>query len=484
LSSLKNKSIKALAWDFLGTFSTQGVTFIISIFLARILSPEDFGIIGMSLVFIGISEIFTDVGFTSALIQAKENKSISYSSVFWLNLFLSFCIFLLFQLLAPIIASFYEEPIIERLVRLLAWGIPLGALNKVQTARLKRDLKFKELSLRTFLAGVISGIIGLVAAFQDYGVYALVAQTLSAAVITTIVLWKVSDWRPKFEFSKFELSKLFNFSKYVFFGQMLGQVISKLDTLVIGKVFSAATLGFFSRAQSLNALVVRYSSRIINNVFFPVLSKLQDDLKRFSEVYLRVVTLTSFVSFFLSGILILAGEALIITLFGEKWAPSVFIFNILMLRLFNYPINAIIISSFLALGKSKENFWHGNIRKVMRLLTIVVAIFFEFNWFLYSLVIVSYIVTIYNNVIISRAIKAGFWRQIVSIYKFGLLFFALLAVLCLFLPRTENLILNAIISCTLFSLSYLSLSLLLDKKLFTEIKQLLQKRKSPTPIIQ
>lgn len=478
MSSLKNKSIKAVAWDFLGTFSTQGVTFIISIFLARILSPEDFGIIGMALVFIGISQLFTDVGFTSALIQAKKNESISYSSVFWLNLFLSLCIFSIFQLLAPVIANFYEEPIIEELVKLLAWGIPLGALNKVQTAILKRDLKFKELSLRTFLAGVISGIIGLYAAYKGYEVYALVAQSLSAAAITTIVLWKVSDWRPKFEFSKIELSKLFNFSKYVFFGQMMGQLISKLDTLVIGKVFSATTLGFFSRAESLNVLVVRYSSRIITNVFFPVLSKLQDDLKRFSDVYLRIITLTSFVSFFLSGLLIIAGEALIITLFGEKWAPSVFIFNILMLRLFNYPINAIIVSSFLALGKSKENFWHGNVRKFMRLLTIGVAIFFDFNWFLYSLVIVSYIVTIYNNVIISRVIEASFWKQIVSIYKFGILFIALLGLIWLLLPKTESLIIDAILACALFSISYLSLSLIIDKKLFREIKKLIQNRKS------
>lgn len=473
MSTLKNKTVSALLWDFLGTFSTQGGSFILTILLARILSPEDFGVVGMALVFIGLSQVFMDAGFSTALIQQKENDHLTYSSVFFFNIVLGCFLFLFFQLIAAWIANFYQIPEIEHIIRYLAFSIPLYALTVVQVSILKKELRFKELSLRMFLAGIISGIVGVVMAFYGFGVYALVAQSVLSSVVTTIVLWSVSEWRPTLAFSWEKLRNLLGFSKYVFFAQVFGQILSRLDTLVIGKMFSAATLGFFSRAESLNRLVVKYSSSSINRVFFPVLSKLQDDIERFNKVFFQAITVAASLTFLLSGICIFSGEAIIIGLFGEKWLPSVFIFQILMLRIFNYPINALIVNAFLALGKAKENFWHGNVRKLLKIGTLLVALYYSFEVFLYSIIAASYIGTFYNNIILSRLTNISFWKQISAIYKFALLFIIAALPAWYVYSYVPNMFVKTLLSNIVFVAIYLPLVLIIDAKLLHDLKRII-----------
>ena len=346
MKSLKKETTKAFIWDLASKFSIQGIGLLTSIFLARLLSPAEFGIVGIALVFIGVSQILQDVGFGAALIQQKNNDSLSYSSVFFLNLFLSLILFFIFQCSAQFIARFFEEPKLTNVIQWLSMGIILNALNIVQISILKRNLLFKELGLRLLISGVISGIISIYLAFNGYGVYALVAQYLLATTISTLILWKISKWRPKLAFSWKSLNSLLSFSGYHFLSGLGDQLLTRANNLVIGKLFSTTTLGFFSLADNLNRIVVNYSSGSINNVFFPVLSKIQNDLARFREIFLKILNFASFLTFLLTGIMLLSAHMLIIILFGYKWLPSVLIFQILVFRSFNYPINSIIITSF------------------------------------------------------------------------------------------------------------------------------------------
>lgn len=455
MADLKNRTLTSLLWDLGGNLSTHGVRFVISIFLARLLSPDDFGLIGMALVFINLSNIFIDIGFGAALIQRKELDEGMRSSVFYYNLLASLVIAVLFILVAPWIGAFYEKPEITTLVKWLAIGIPLNALTIVHVSLLTRKMQFKALSIRTFLAGLVSGIVGIAMALNGWSYMSLVGQHLTAGLVSLIALWGASEWRPKPIFSWSSLQELSGFSRYIFYSKSLSTLVMQLDTLAVGKLFSAATLGFYSRARSLNQLIVIYTSGSINKVFFPVLSKLQDQPNELSRIYLRTISILSLLLFGLSGLLIFSGEAIVIGLFGEQWKPTVVIFQVLMLRAFNYPINAVIVKTFLATGNAAENFRHSIIRLSIQSSTLLVAYFMGFNYFLLALVLSSYLGTFYNNVIVSRLLNIPLLRQLRNIYDYFFLFL-LAAILpgLLWWQLESSLFMRGLCCSALFGFSY------------------------------
>ena len=400
--SLKQKSALALGWDFGGTLATNLSGFIITIFLARLLTPEEFGLVGMAMVFITVSQVFIDVGFASALIQNQDTTKLSYSSVFWLNLVLGLVLSGLFYFLAPVAGNFYDNHEITYLVRWLSLIFVFNSLGIVQIAILRKSLNFKTLSIRKIISNLIGGIIGVIFAFWGFGIYSLVIQQLVSALLGTVLLWSITDWRPDFKFSLTEIRKLTGYSSYVFFDRFLSAISQRLDIIVIGKVLSPATLGFYTRAVSLQNQVTNYSSSSISKVFFPVLSKLQDEHSEFSRVYFKVVSLVSFISFGLTGLLYIAGQDVIIILFGEKWMPSVVIFQILILSACNYPLNSMMVNAFMSKGRSKENFYIGLFRKSVRLVPLYFAYTQGIIAFAVGVVIVSYFLTIVNVLFLKK----------------------------------------------------------------------------------
>jgi O-antigen/teichoic acid export membrane protein len=400
--SLKQKSGIALAWDLGGVMAKSLSGFVISIFLARLLTPEEFGVVGMAMVFITISQVFIDVGFASALIQSQKTTNLSYSSVFWLNLFMGFILTILFYLCAPYIGDFYDNQEITNLVKWLSLIFLFNSFCIVQIALLKKKLDFKVLSLSNMLAGIIGGVCGVVAALMDYGVYSLVIQNIVTAVLVTIFLWSAADWKPDLRFSFHEIKKLAGFSTYVFVDRFLSTVFQRLDIIVIGKVLSPVTLGFYTRAVSLNNQVTSYSSSSISKVFFPVLSSLQDEDEKFKRIYFKVVSIVCFISFGLTGVLYILGEDIIITLFGEKWMPSVVIFQILIISACNYPLSSLMVNAFMSKGRSKENLYIGLFRKSIRIVPLYLAYKYGIIAFVIGVVIVSYFLTFTNMVFLKK----------------------------------------------------------------------------------
>lgn len=415
--SLKQKSGIAIAWDLGGTLAKSLSSFVISIFLARLLTPEEFGLVGMAMVFITVSQVFIDVGFASALIQNQKTTSLSYSSVFWLNLIMGLFLTTLFYLCAPYIGDFYDNQDITNLVKWLSLIFLFNSFCIVQTALLKKKLNFKVLSLSNMLAGVLGGICGVVFAFMDYGVYSLVIQNIVTAILVTIFLWSAADWKPDFKFSFKEIKKLTGFSTYVFIDRFLSSVFTRLDIIVIGKVLSPATLGYYTRAVSLNNQVTSYSSSSISKVFFPVLSSIQDDDEKFRTIYFKVVSTVCFMSFGLTGLLYVLGEDIIITLFGEKWMPSVVIFQILVISACNYPLSSIMINAFMSKGKSKENFYIGLFRKSIRVVPLYLAYKFGIIPFAIGVVVVSYFLTFTNIVFLKKYTNLSIVTHLKKIFE-------------------------------------------------------------------
>lgn len=400
--SLKKKSATALSWDLGGSLAKTLSGFVISIFLARLLTPEEFGLVGMAMVFISVSQVFIDIGFASALIQNQKTTNLSYSSVFWLNIVLGIILTFIFYISSPYIGNFYDNQEITKLVKWLSLIFVFNAFRIVQTALLKKKLNFKVLSLSNMVAGIVGGICGVVFAFLDYGVFSLVIQNIVTAILITIFLWTAADWKPDFKFSSHEIKKLFGFSSYVFVDRFVSSIFKRLDVLVIGKMLSPATLGFYTRAVSLNNQITTYSSSSISKVFFPVLSTLQEDDKEFSRIYFKVISIVSFISFGLTGVFYVIGQDIIITLFGEKWMPSVAIFQILIISACNYPLSSMMLNAFMSKGLSKQNFYIGLFRKGIRIIPLYLAYAYGIIPFAISVVVVSYFLTITNAIFLNK----------------------------------------------------------------------------------
>lgn len=411
MTKLRLKATQAFIWDFAGIFAKQGVAFIVSVFLARLLLPAEFGLVAMALVFISISQIFADFGLASALIQNKDNTSLTYSSVFYLNIVVGILLFVLFWFLAPIIGNFYENQQISTLVRYLSLNFIFSSFNQVQQTILRKNIEFKKITIRAAVSQVLSGIIAVYLAYKGWGVYALVVQNLLGSVFGTIMLWQVAEWKPRLEFSWSELKKLSGFSVYVFLNYVTGKLVTQLNTLIVGKVFSASTLGLYSRAASLNSLVTTFSSSSISKISFPLLSQIQDDKKRFVSAYFKMLELVAFASFCLSGALIFAGSDIITILFGKTWMPSIFIFQILVFKSFTYPISLLVVSVFWAAGKTKESFWFDNFGKILGFIPLIFAMRWGFNPFLYSVVVVSIIGWFFSNWFVSISFSFSFLHQ-------------------------------------------------------------------------
>ncbi|HKR05422.1 MAG TPA: lipopolysaccharide biosynthesis protein [Bacteroidia bacterium] len=466
MSELKRKAQRAIIWDLAGTFSQHGIGFIISIFLARILHPTEFGLVGIALVIINLLQIFSDFGFASALIQNKNNTSLTYSSVFYINIGFGIFLVLLFQIAAPFIGEFYHNNKITDIIRWLSLTIFISSLNIVQRTILARNINFKTLTIRQVISQCIGGIIGIYLAFNKWGVYALVAQNLIATLVDVLILWRISDWHPKLEFSWKEVKKLTAFSSYSFMSQLLNRFFSRLDVLIVGKIFTPAILGYYSRADSVNALVTKYSSSSITKVFYPILSKVQDDDVQYKVILFRLLHFVAFISFLLTGIMVFAGRDIIILLFGKKWEPSVLIFQILALKSFVLPINSIIVSAFLAKGKSKENFWYGNVRRLVLVPMLFFAYFLGFQAFLWSVVGVAYANWLFNNFIVTRHLNISFKKQLNTVFPYLVIFVSGYFLICLLFYDVKSFLFLGVLKSLVYIVYYLLANFLLKTDSF------------------
>lgn len=421
MSSLRNKTSKALFWDLSGNYGGQLILFIISIFLARLLSPEDFGVVGMSMVFIHILRVFADMGFAAAIIQNQQNSSLTYSSVFYLNIAIGALFTCVLFFSSPYIGSFYDNVKVTYVLQWLSVLFVINSFNIVQATILKKDLNFRYITLVLLSTQSIAGVLAVGLAYMGYGVYALVFQQILSSFLNVVCLWNITGWYPSLKFSWTEIKKLSSFSSFFFFGQFLNQIFKQLDTLAVGKMFSASVLGFFSRAESINSLISKNSVSTFNRVFFPVLSTLQHDNQKFSEVYFRVLEIVSIVAVFISGLFFLIGQEFIIGLFGNKWQPSVIIFQVLILKGFSYPLNALIVNTFLAKGKARENFNFGNVRRLLQLIPLAVAYLYGFEPFLYAVIIISILTWLLNAYFLKVSLGFSFKRQVLRVFYYLLI---------------------------------------------------------------
>ena len=297
--SLKQKTVKGVGWSFADNIANQGVTFLVGLVLARLITPEEYGLIGIITIFIAVFNSIVDSGFSNALIRKNDIKDIDYYTVFITNMVLSVVLFVAFFFLAESIAVFFNQPLLKPLTQVMGIIVIINAFAIIQRTILVKKIDFKTQTKASVISSVTSGLIGIVMAFMGYGVWSLVGQQLSRAMLYTSCLWLYSRWIPKLQFSWNSFKELFGFGWKLLVSALIDTVWREIYQVVIGKCYSPATLGQYTRAQQFSSIFSSNLSSVIQRVSYPVLSTLQDDKLRMKEGYRRVIKITMLVTFVL-----------------------------------------------------------------------------------------------------------------------------------------------------------------------------------------
>jgi O-antigen/teichoic acid export membrane protein len=373
---LKSRTLSALFWSFFERVGQQGIQFIISIILARLLLPEQFGLIAMLAIFMAVAQSFLDSGFGSALIQKKNATHIDECSIFYFNIFVGFLVAGLLCLAAPWIASFYNQPLLVPLTCALSLNLIINAFGLVQTTLLTKHIDFKTQLKVSVIATVISGTIGVTMALYGFGVWSLVAQSLSSNLFRTALLWLFNTWRPSMVFSFVSLRGMFAFGSRLLASGLLDTVFQNIYLVVIGKLFSPMALGFYSRAKGLQQLPVDNISGIVSRVTFTVFSSVQDDKPRLKHGVRKALTMLVMINFPMMVGLAIVAKPLVLVLLTEKWAPCIPYLQLLCVVGMLYPVHVINLNVLIAQGRSDLFFRLEILKKIL----IVIAIAVTYRW--------------------------------------------------------------------------------------------------------
>jgi PST family polysaccharide transporter len=319
----EEKTLRGISWNLISHVARKGLHFVLTIILARLLMPSDFGLLGMVTIFTGFASLFADAGLEAALVQREELKPSHFVSIFWVNLGVSAAIGGVFCAIAPLIADFYDEPLLTNVVWFAAALFPLNALGSVHRAKLKRALDFKSLAVSDLASVFISGVLGVTLAVLDFGVFALVAQLVAAALAASTCLWLISDWRPKLAFDWDAVRELLGYGSNLVGFRAFNYWSRQADDLLIGKLEGSSALGIYSKAYEFMKLPISQISAVLTRVMFPALSRIQSDKERVKRVYLKAVGAIALLAFpMMLGLLVVA-DHFVLALLGEKWAAVI-----------------------------------------------------------------------------------------------------------------------------------------------------------------
>lgn len=413
--SLKDKTVEGVAWSGIDNIAQYVVTFIVGIVLARLLSPDDYGLIGIVTIFTAICTTLINAGFTTALIRKKNATEDDYNTVFLVNLGMSLLLYVFIYFGAPFIADFFHRDELVLLTRVSSCGMIIGALALVQQTRLTKRIDFKSQTKITVVASLSSGVIGMVMALLDFGVWALVAQYLSSQTIRTVMLWFVNKWVPNYRFSKSSFHELFGFGWKILASNVLDTIWKELNQVVVGKYYNPATLGQYTRATQFSNLFSSNLTNIIQRVTFPTLSNIQDDNTRMLSAYRRIIKVTMFITaicmFFLGAI----SEPLLYCLIGAKWHEAATYLPLICISASTYPLHALNLNMLEVQGRSDLFLGIEAVKKIIALGPLFIGATIGIVPMLYANIAASIIAYFLNSYYSGKLIGYSSWMQIKDI---------------------------------------------------------------------
>ena len=410
--SIKDKTISGFFWSFLDRGASQLIMFIVGIVLARLLSPREFGLIGMLMVFITISNALMQSGFNQALIRKKDCTEKDYSTVFYFNLGSSTLIYGILILTSGYISSFYNEPVLDNLIKVLGVGIIINAFTIVQRTKIIKDIDFKLLTKITITSSIASGVVGISFAYLGYGVWSLVYKTVSKFFFEGILLWTFNHWIPKEKFDSSSFKELWGFGSRIMFLGIINAIHKEIYQVVIGKFYPAQQLGQFNRAESFKRLPEQNLSQVIERVTLPVMSHIQDDPLKLKASYRKLIVSTFIIASFLMIVVSAISIELVVLVIGEKWYLAGEYLQILSISSIFYPLSSVNQNILKTKGEANRLLYIGTSMKILTVPLVFIVIYAGIKYMLYAMIlykIIGYLITAYYG---GNLIGYGVIRQL------------------------------------------------------------------------
>lgn len=477
-NQLRNKTLKGLLWSFIDLMANQGIQFIIMIILARLLLPEHFGILGMIMIFVALSQIFIDSGFSQALIREKEVTKIEYSTVFIVNITFSIVVFFIIYFIAPYVSEFYGEPQITSILRVVGLVVLFQAISIVPKTILIRNVNFKLQAKASIISSISSGIIAILLAFYGFGVWSLVFRIIFQKLVESMVLIYVNKWIPSFKFDLEAFKRFYGFGWKLLVSSLIDTFYHNIYYVIIGKMYTPKELGFYTNARQLRDAINKGITSSIQRVTYPVLSSVQTEEEKLKYGFKKLIRVTAYVFFpVMIGIASIA-EGLIILLLGEQWEPAILYFQLLCIVAILYPMHAINLNILKVKGRSDLFLKLEIIKKLITTIALAITILLDLGVtsFIISAIITTHLGLFANTYYSGKEINYGTVEQIKDLLTPYLLSFSMGIIVLLFgrLVDMNNLI-TVILQTILGILVYVSLSVLFKVNEFKAVLSLIRK---------
>lgn len=416
MSSLKKQAISGVIWSFAQQFSVQLINFAVQIVLARLLMPEDFGLIAMLIVFISIGQKLMDGGMTTSLIRTKNPDQLDYSTVFVTNLIISVGIYVVVFIAAPFIATFYNQEILKNVLRVYALSFVINSFVAVPIAKLTKEMNFKAQMKIQVPSTIVGAVVGVTMAYTGYGVWSLVWLNISQTLVFAIQNWVFIKWRPSLVFNRRRFRYHFNFGYKMTLSGLLDTLYNDAYRIVIGKFFSPASVGFFNQAETMRAFPVNQLATVMGKVTYPMFANIKDD-KQLKNAYKQTMKLVFFVVVPMMLILIVTGKELFAFLFGNKWLPAVPYFQVLAFASVIKPLTTYNLNILKVKGRSDLFLKLEVYKKIIGAIAIIIALPYGIMTLVVSFTIVYYLMNFLNMIVSGKLINYPIWEQFKDCYK-------------------------------------------------------------------
>ena len=413
--NLKKQTIKSYSWNFLDNVLNRGISFVVGIILARLLSPNEYGLIGIIMIFIALFNSIVESGLGAALIRKNDCSEKDYNTVFYTNLTLSIFVGILFFFSAPLIARFFKEPQLTQLAQVMSSILVINALSVIQNTLIQKKLDFKGKMIISMISSLSSGTVGIYMAYSGYGVWSLVGQQLSRQIIYTLLLWFHNRWLPRFLFSWDSFHELFGFGWKLLVSGLIDTLWNEIYQIVIGKCYTAKTLGLYSRAHQFATIFSSNLTSVIQSVTYPSLCKVQDDAVRLKRGFQKVSKTSMLISCTAMFGMIAIAKPMVLVLLGEKWLECVPFLQLICLNMFLYPLHSLNLSLLEIKGRSDLFLKIQIIKKGIAVVPIVLGVFMGIYWMLIGSIITGFIGLYINSYYSDSLLEYGLKDQLKDI---------------------------------------------------------------------
>ena len=471
--SLTDKTLKGTFWSFAERFTAQGIHFLVMIVIARLLSPKEFGLIGMLVIFLAVAQSLIDSGFSQALIRKQNRTDVDKNTVFYFNIVVSVILYLLFYLISPWVASFYEEPHLSEIMRVICLVVVIDSFAVVQRANYVVAIDFKTQTKATLIAAVVSGNIGIYLAYHGFGVWALVYQQISSSAMNVIVLWAFSHWYPRLIYSWKSFKDLFGFGSKLMLSGLIDTLYRNIYQLVIGKVFSAESLGYYTNAHKFSDLPSSNLTTVLQRVTYPVLCTIQNEDDRLAIAYRKFLRLSAFIIFPLMCGLGALANPLIDTVLGAEWHFAAVLLVPLCFQMMWYPIHSINLNLLQVKGRSDLFLKLEIIKKIIGVSILFASLPFGLLVMCYAGIGSSILCLSINTYYTGKLIAVGFFKQMKDVSVSLLLSLTMFATIQGVIIFFEDNVMKLVIGFIVGGLYFLVVSLLFRVKEVSYIRELI-----------